>query len=107
MNFLTKKPQKLNKKERIEIRVTAIEKRIIENRASKAGIKPTEFIRSSVLEKVIKTKLSEEELEILKSLFEIVNELRSLKSKESSLKNELINELLESLKNIIYKFYDR
>ena len=59
------------------------------------------------LEKVIKTKLSEEELEILKNLFEVGNELRSLKSKEPSKKNEEIDKIIEDLKNIINMFYDR
>lgn len=107
MNFLTIKKGKLNKKERFEIRLTAIEKRVIENRASKAGIKPSEFVRNSVLEKVIKTKLSDEELDILKNLFEIGNELRSLKSKEPSKINEEIEKIIEDLKNIINMFYDR
>lgn len=97
----------MNKKERFEIRLTAIEKRVIENRANKAGIKPSEFVRNSVLEKVIKTKLSEEEFEILKNLFEIGNDLRSLKSKEASKNNEEIDKIIEDLKNIINMFYDR
>ena len=59
------------------------------------------------MEKVIKTKLSEEELEILKNLFEVGNELRSLKSKEPSKKNEEIDKIIEDLKNIINMFYDR
>ena len=107
MNLLTIKNTSLNKKERFEIRLTAIEKRVIENRANKAGIKPSEFVRNSVLEKVIKTKLSEEELEILKNLFEVGNELRSFKSKEPSKKNEEIDKIIEDLKNIINMFYDR
>lgn len=49
------KEKKLNKRERFEIRVTLIEKRIIEKSASKAGLNPSEYIRRSALEKVIKT----------------------------------------------------
>ena len=97
----------MNKKERFEIRLTAVEKRVIENRANKAGIKPSEFMRNSVLEKVIKTKLSEEELDILKNLFEIGNDLRSFKYKEPSKMDEELDKIIEDLKDIINRFYDR
>ena len=107
MNFLILKNTKLNKKERFEIRLTAVEKRVIENRANKAGIKPSEFMRNSVLEKVIKTKLSEEELDILKNLFEIGNDLRSFKYKEPSKMDEELDKIIEDLKDIINRFYDR
>lgn len=97
----------MNKKERFEVRLTPIEKRIIENRASKSGLSPSEYIRSSALEKVIKTNLSEEELEILKSLFEVGNELKRIRTEELSVFNEEINKIITDLKMIISKFYDR
>lgn len=97
----------MNKKERFEVRLTPIEKRIIENRASKSGLNPSEYIRSSALDKVIKTSLSEEELVILNSLFEVGNELKKIRTNDLTVLNEEINKIIEDLKNIIRKFYDR
>ena len=102
------KEKKLNKRERFEIRVTLIEKRIIEKTASKAGLNPSEYIRRSALEKVIKTKFTEEELSILKMIFDIGIELKKIKSEEKNLLlNDDIDYIIKKLKNIISIFYDR
>lgn len=93
----------MNKKERIEIRVTLIEKRIIEKLAKKSGIKPSEYVRKSALEKVIKTKFSEEEMVLLKMLFDIGLELKKLKTDNQ----EEVNTIISKLKNLIEQFYDR
>jgi len=56
------------KKKRIELRVSSLEKAIIEKKAESSGLSVSEFCRRSALSQKIDYKLTDEELEIYKEL---------------------------------------
>ncbi|WP_218972320.1 plasmid mobilization protein [Labilibaculum filiforme] len=56
------------KKQKIEFRVTSLDKAIIEKKAEHSGLSVSEYIRRSALNQKIDYKLTEKELEIYKDL---------------------------------------
>lgn len=58
------------KKKRIELRLSSLEKAIIEKKAENSGLSVSEYCRRSTLNQKIDSKLTNEELEIYKELHE-------------------------------------
>jgi len=58
------------KKKRIELRLSSLEKAIIEKKAESSGLSVSEYCRRSALNQEIDYKLSSEELEVYKELHE-------------------------------------
>lgn len=95
------------KKERIEIRVTKIEKKILEKKALKAGLKLSEYVRQCCLDKEIKATISEEERSLLKLLYELGADFREMKktaSKEEIIAFEL---MIKTIRERLIDVYDR
>lgn len=75
--------QRLNKtltmkNEFIKIRVSRIEKKVIERKSQKAGLSVSEFVRRLAFEKELKSRLSEEEIECYKSLSKYADNFRRI-----------------------------
>ncbi|MCD0477456.1 mobilization protein [Chryseobacterium sp. LC2016-29] len=66
------------KNEFIKIRVSRIEKKVIEKKALKAGLSISEFIRRLAFEKELKSKLTDEEIECYKSLSKYAENFRRI-----------------------------
>ncbi len=64
--------------EKIKIRLSKIEKRIIQKKAKKAGISASEFLRRSAFEKEIKSRLSAEEIECYQTLSKYADSFRRI-----------------------------
>lgn len=58
------------KKKRIELRLSSLEKAIIEKKAENSGLSVSEYCRRSALNQKIDSKLTSEELEVYKELHE-------------------------------------
>ena len=58
------------KKKRIELRLSSLEKAIIEKKAENSGLSVSEYCRRSALNQKIDYKLTNEELEVYKGLHE-------------------------------------
>ncbi|KMQ60139.1 hypothetical protein ACM46_18045 [Chryseobacterium angstadtii] len=86
---------KRNKK--IEIRVSENEKKMISDKAERTGLKTSEYIRKSSLDKSLNFRFSKEEIEAWKNLTFISTALRNL---TNILSKENREELISELKNI-------
>ncbi len=95
------------KKDRVEIRLTKIEKLILEKKAEKVELSLSEYIRNNCLDIEIKSKFSDEEKEILKMLYDISTELREIKNNNSIEKISLIDNMLKTLRDCLILIYDR
>lgn len=93
----------------LKLRTSKLEKNIIKNKARKAGLSTSEFIRRVALEKEVKARLSKEEIESYTTLIKYKNNFKSIsnflrlgdvdKVKEKSLETaELINRHLNKFK---------
>ena len=102
----TVKKKKMNKKKRIELRCSSLEKAIIQKKAKKTGLTISEFCRASALGQKISSKFSDEEIEIFQMLTKYHNNFISLsnlfKTKNPSLSNET-KILATEIKNILLK----
>ncbi len=58
----------MNRTEKIEIRVTKLEKKILTNKADDSGLKVSEYLRRAGLKRQVTYKLTPEELEVYKDL---------------------------------------
>ena len=56
------------KKERIEFRVTKLEKKLIEKKAKNSGLSTSDYCRRTALNRELNFRLSDEEIEIYKDL---------------------------------------
>jgi len=96
----------MNKDKIIKFRVTGLEKLAIENRAKNTGLSISDFCRNSALGIKIKSKFTEEELEIYNSLTIFHKNFTALsnlfKRKDPSLSNEN-RELAKEIKAILNK----
>lgn len=78
----------------IKFRCTPFEKATIEVKAQNAGLKVAEFARATALEKKITYKLTEEELEVYKTLAEFrsnFNRIGSLIKSNTDIKTDVIS----------------
>lgn len=66
------------KNEFIKIRVSRIEKKVIERKSQKAGLSVSEFVRRLAFEKELKSRLSKEEIECYKSLSKYADNFRRI-----------------------------
>lgn len=62
----------------IKLRVTNLEKSILQNKAKKAGLGVSEFLRRLAFEKELKTRLTKEEIEIYQSLSKYADNFRRI-----------------------------
>lgn len=62
----------------IKFRVSKIEKKIIERKARLAGLSVSEFLRRIALDKKIKSRLTDEEIDCYKTLTKYANNFRSI-----------------------------
>lgn len=73
------RPVKVIKREiRAAIRFSKNEYFIIKEKAAKAGVKPSEFIRQTAIYSTIKTRLTEEERQMVKALVAMANNLNQM-----------------------------
>ena len=97
----------MNKKKRIELRVTTLEKKIIEKKAENSGLNTSEYCRNAALGKKINTKLTIEELEVYKDLTKYHNNFTAisnlLKKKDSKFYKE-VQEVTKLIKQHLTKF---
>lgn len=98
----------MNRNKKIEIRVSEDEKNQITRKAEDTGLKISEYVRKTCLEKHLNSRFTEEEIEAWKNLTFISTALKNLTnilSKEN--RDELITELKkinEHIKIEIQKF---
>ncbi len=76
------------KEKRLEIRITAKEKEILEKKALKAGLTLSAFVRKSCFEKEIKVKPSEDFWELLEEIYKLFDEVP--KEKQDKLKSLIL-----------------
>jgi len=85
----------MNKKKRLEFRVTPLEKAIIEKKAQHTGLSVSEYCRATALNQKLSTKLTQEELEIYKDLNKYHNNFTAisnlLKKKDSKFYTEVVH----------------
>lgn len=95
------------KKERIEIRLTKIEKLILEKKAEKTGLNLSEYIRSCCLDMEVKSRFSEEEKELLKLLYDLGVDYREMRSNASKDEIEAFEIMIKSIRDRLINIYDR
>lgn len=95
------------KRERIEIRITKIEKKILEKKADKSGMKLSEYVRKCCLEKEISKKLSEEEKELLHLLYELGMEFRETMKSASNEEIKAFELMIKTIRERLISVYDR
>lgn len=66
------------KNEFIKLRVTNLEKRIIERKADRTGLSVSEFLRRNAFEKEMKNRLTEDEIECYKTLSKYADNFRRI-----------------------------
>ena len=66
------------KNEFIKIRVSRIEKKVIERKSERAGLSVSEFVRRLAFEKELKSRLTDEEVECYKSLSKYADNFRKI-----------------------------
>ena len=73
------RPAKIIKREiRAAIRFSKNEYFIVKEKATKAGVRPSEFIRQTAIYSTIKSRLTEEERQIVKVLIGMANNLNQI-----------------------------
>ncbi|WP_445711615.1 plasmid mobilization protein [Flavobacterium sp.] len=95
------------KKERIEIRLTKIEKLVLEKKAEKAGFNLSEYIRKCCLDMEIKSKFSDEEKELLKKIYDIGIEYREMRNNASNEEILMFDNMIKTLRDSLILMYDR
>lgn len=95
------------KKERIEIRLTKIEKLVLEKKAEKAGLNLSEYIRKCSLDMEIKSKFSDEEKELLEKLYDIGIEYREMRKNASKEEILTFDNMIKTLRDSLILIYDR
>lgn len=94
----------MNKKYFIKYRCTGLEKAIIEKKAQNSGLSTSAFARSSALEQKVKSKFTDEELEVYQMLLKYHKNFTALsnlfKAKDPSLSNETRELALEIKKQL-------
>jgi len=94
------------KKKRIDFRCTSLEKAIIEKKAENTGLSTSEFCRASALGQKIRSKFTEEEMEVYKMMLKYHKNFTALsnlfKAKNPSLSNET-KVLADQIKTILKK----
>lgn len=63
----------MQKKRKIEFRVTPLERAIIEKKAENSGLNLSEFCRQSAMQKHVKFRLTSDEIEVYKTLTQFHN----------------------------------
>lgn len=101
------RPAKIIKKEiRTAVRFSKTEHFIIRQKASKAGVKPSAFIRQTAIEGVVTTRLNEEERQFVRQLIGMSNNLNQLTKnshKEGMLKTMLCFETFRNQIDVLLK----
>jgi sulfur relay (sulfurtransferase) DsrC/TusE family protein len=90
----------MSKKEKIEIRVTILEKKIILKKAQNAALSTSEYVRSSALNQNISYKLTEEELEVYKMLKSYYNNFQRIGNILKEKDTEFAKEIMKTSKEI-------
>lgn len=62
----------------IKFRVSLLEKRVIQKKSKEAGVPVSEFVRRLALEKEMKTRLTDEEIECYKTLSKYADNFRRI-----------------------------
>lgn len=97
------RPKKIVKRSnRIVARVSPLEKKVVQLSAEKCGLTESDYLRKSALHQKIKLRLSEEELEVLKTLTDYrsnFQRLANLINKRSDMQ-EVRQELNQTIKSI-------
>lgn len=62
----------------IKLRVSRVDKKIIEKKATKAGLSVSEFLRRLAFEKELKTRLTSEEIECYQNLIKYADNFRRI-----------------------------
>lgn len=101
----------IKRKKQIHLRVTPLEKKWIEHTAKEVGLSVSDFLRKSALNKEIRVRFSQEEIELFKDLNQyhtnfsrIGNVIRKNKAKVNP---ELITEIKlvkEEIRTILKRF---
>lgn len=95
------------KKERIEVRVSKIEKKILEKKSIKAGLKLSDYVRQCCLNKEINSLISEEEIKLLKLLYELGADFREMKKNASKEEIIVFELMINTIREQLRKAYDR
>ena len=97
----------MKRTKKIELRVSALEKKLLEKRATESGLSTSDYLRRSGLSQKIGYKLTPEEIEIYKELHQFhrsfVNLSNFFKTNHSELYNEsqsLINQIKQHLSKL-------
>lgn len=71
-------PKKVRRESHLMIRLTTTERFLIESRAKKAGLTPSEWFRKSALKAKVTAKLTTDDLKLLRSLAGMANNLNQI-----------------------------
>jgi hypothetical protein len=77
------------KAERLEVRLASKDKEKILKQAEKSGLKISEYVRKSCLEKDVKSKPPDEFWELLKEIYSLFDEVSEVKQEQ--LKSRILN----------------
>lgn len=88
------------KKQKIEIRVTSLEKAIIQKKAENSALSMSEYVRSSALNQNISYKLTEDEFEVYKMLKSYYNNFQRIGNLLKEKDAEFAKEVMKTAKEI-------
>lgn len=97
----------MNRTQKIELRVTKLEKKILEKRASETGLSVSEYLRRAGLSQKVGYKLTPEEVEIYKDLHKFHRNFSSLSNLFKSGHPDLYEDaqcLMDEVKQHLKKF---
>lgn len=97
------RPEKLVKrKSLIPVRVTPLEKKVIQLSAVKAGLTVSDFVRKSAMNKTVRLRFSPEELEAYKTLQEYHKNFSRISNLMKS-RDPQLNEEIEKTQKLIFE----
>lgn len=102
---MARPPQKVTRQHQIAVRVTRLEKKVIQRSAEDAGMNPSEFMRKAALNKEIKFRLNPDEVEALKELRQFQRNFQRISNylnpgQDEEVKSE-VRELIKESKAIL------
>jgi hypothetical protein len=104
------RPKQIVKRDKtIKVRVTQLEKKWIAYSAGKAGLTISDFLRKSALNKEIRVRFTEEEIELYKTLQHYHTNFVRIGNYIKNNNNDLFNEIemvKNEIKNVLKRFQE-
>ena len=96
----------MNKEKIVKVRLTVPEKRRLEYKAKQAGLSMSEFMRRSLDNRMIKSRLNKDEQELFRELIQEANRWQSVANmfrKKDPQLSQSVKELKNEFRNLIVK----